>query len=551
MGFIKTYRGKIIFTAVLGIQIPLITAICYLYLSAVLFLQDITWILVAIIFIDIVATAIVSYTIYSLLTPISLTSNTLRQYLQNKQLDSLSLDFQDNASILVADNDDTLEKLESVINHLIHYDTLTGLPNRELFQTHIEDAIATKTENHQQLALIVLDLNNLKSINSSLGRQVGDLLLKKVAQRLNTYLSEDDILARFGGDEFAILRSNITDSDSLISLSNSLLESLSQPFSLYGKKIHCDAKIGITIYPFDGVTVQQLLQNADTAIHQAKQQELNTYQFYSQDISNKLKRTLAIKENLRYALQKKEFSIHYQPRIEIATGNLVGVEALLRWNNPELGWVSPNEFIPIAEETNLIMPIGEWVLRNACLQNKAWQEAKLSPLRISVNLSACQFKQKDLLKTIDRIIDETGIDTAYLELEITESILVEDIEKAILILWELKRKGISIALDDFGTGYSSLSYLQKLPINTLKIDRSFVTNLASSPDDILAIAKAIIALAQSLELNITAEGVETKAQFEYLKAQGCNEVQGYYFAKPLPVEVLQDFLLKYNSSVSK
>jgi len=550
MGFIKTYRGKIIFTAVLGIQIPLITAICYLYLSTALFIPDITWMFVAVIFVDIVATAIVFYTIYSLLTPISLTSNTLRQYLQNKQLDSLSLDFQDNASILVADNDDTLERLESVINHLIHYDTLTGLRNRELFQTQIEDAIATKTENHQQLALIVLDLNNLKSINSTLGRQVGDLLLKKVAQRLNTYLSEDDILARFGGDEFAILRSNITDSDCSIVLSNSLLESLSQPFSLYGKKVHCDAKIGITIYPFDGVTVQQLLQNADTAIHQAKQQELNSYQFYSQDISNKLKRTLAIKENLRYALQKKEFSIHYQPRIEIATGNLVGMEALLRWNNPELGWVSPNEFIPIAEETNLIMPIGEWVLRNACLQNKAWQETRLSPLRVSVNLSACQFKQKDLLKIIDRIIDETGIDTAYLELEITESILVEDIEKAILILWELKRKGISIALDDFGTGYSSLSYLQKLPINTLKIDRSFVTNLASSPDDI-AIAKAIIALAQSLELNITAEGVETKAQFEYLKAQGCNEVQGYYFAKPLPAEVLQDFLLKYNSSVSK
>ena len=542
MGLIKTYRGKIIFIAFIGIQIPLITLIYYLRLSSPFLIEDAGSIIVATFSVDILFTTLVLGSIYYLLTPVALTSDTLSQYIQRKKLD-LSPDFQNDTSSLITDSDATLEKLESIMNHLLHYDALTGLPSRELFQTYVEKAIAI-TNNHQQFALIILDLNSLKNINSSLSRQVGDLLLKQVTARLTTHLAKGDILARFSGDEFVILRTNITNSDCSIALSNQLLASLSQPFSLHGKKVHCDAKIGITVYPFDGVTVEQLLQNADTAIYQAKQQDLNTYQFYNPEISHRMQRNLAIKEHLRYALQKNELSLYYQPRIEIATGSLVGVEALLRWYNPELGWVSPNEFIPIAEETNLIMPIGEWVLQNACWQHSQWQQSELSSLRISVNISACQFKQQNLIEIIDRIIHDTGMNVKYLELEITESILVEDIEKAISLLWQLKTKGISIALDDFGTGYSSLSYLQKLPINTLKIDRSFVTNLASNPDDI-AIAKAIIALAQSLGLNITAEGVETQAQFEYLQNQGCHEVQGYYFAKPLPKELLRDFLLSY------
>ncbi|MEM8830572.1 MAG: EAL domain-containing protein [Cyanobacteria bacterium P01_G01_bin.19] len=556
MEFIKTNRGKVIFTTLLGIQIPLFALVYYLLLSTIFLPEDtltkfsaeIPLIVSATLFIDILVTAIASYTIFLLLSPVTLTSNTLSKYLeelQSNRADKLPTDLINNANAIVADNSQTLDKLDSVIQYLVDYDTLTGLPNRKLFQTYIHQAIS-ETASHQQFALIVLDLNSLKNINSTLGRHIGDLLLNQVARRLSNYLSTDDILARFGGDEFAILRTNITDCDSSIALSNDLLESLLQPFLLHGEQIHCDAKIGITVYPFDGVTVEQLLQNADTAIYQAKQEKLNTYQFYSHNTSTKLKRTLAIKENLRYALKKNEFSICYQPRIEISTGYLVGVEALLRWNNPELGWVSPKEFIPIAEETSLIMPIGEWVLRNACLQHKQWQEANLSHLRMSVNLSVCQFKQPNLVETINCILNETGMKANCLELEITESILVEDIERAISILWELKRKGISIALDDFGTGYSSFSYIQKLPIDTLKIDRSFVTNIASNPDDV-AIAKAIIALAQSLELKITAEGVETQAQLEYLQNQGCNEVQGYYFAKPLSGKILQDFILNYNA----
>ena len=557
--FLGTYRGKIISIAFLGIQIPVFALLCCFCWFSPVFLTEIDLQLnlnLALLFsvtllVDLVVTMAVLYAIYSLLNPVVLTSDTLNQYLQNKKLDGLDFpdELQNNVENLAVDTKPTLEKLDSIIRHFVNHDSLTGLPNREFFQTYVKQAIA-KTQNHQQFALIVLDLNSLKNINSTLGRKVGDLLLNQVAKRLCCCLTENDMLARFGGDEFVILRTNITDPDCSNVLANNLLESLSQSFSLHGKKIHCDVKIGITVYPFDGVTVEQLLQNADTAIYQIKNQELNTYRFYSQDISHKLRRNLSIRENLRYALQRNEFSIYYQPRIEIATSRLVGVEALLRWDNPELGTISPNEFIPIAEETNLIIPIGEWVLRNACLQNKQWQELQLSSLRVSVNLSACQFKQTDLVEMIERVLSDTKLDTKCLELEITESILVEDIERAISILWQLKRKGIAIALDDFGTGYSSLSYLQKLPIDTLKIDRSFVTNLASSPDDI-AISKAIIALAQSLELNITAEGVETQAQFEYLQNQGCHEVQGYYFAKPLPGELLQDFLLSYSFNLAK
>ena len=398
---------------------------------------------------------------------------------------------------------------------------------------------------NRQFALIVLDIDGLKNINSTLGRATGDLLLRKVAQRIITHTVSGDILARFGGDEFAILRVNLTDtSNSPDILSNRLLESLSEPFYLNKKTIHCAAKIGITIYPVDGNSVEELLQNADTAIHQARQQNLNTYQFYSPAINAQLKRILAIKENLRYALSQQELSIHYQPRIEIATGNLVAVEALLRWRSPKLGVVCPAEFIPIAEEANLINSIGEWVLYNACLQNKQWQQEGIAPIKMSVNLSASQFRQENLIEIVDRTLRDTNLDVACLELEITESLLMENVEQAIATLQQLQQKGIAIALDDFGTGYSSLSYLQKLPLNTLKIDRSFVTNIASNPSD-AAISKAIVSLARSLELNVTAEGVETKEQLAFLQNQGCDEVQGYYFSRPLSSDRFKDFLANY------
>ncbi len=406
--FPQTYPGKIMLVAFTGTHIPLIVLIFDAAASATTSPNAIAHTLLITLFATLIGTAATLYALHHLLSPIILTSKVLRQYLQLRKRTDLPTNFQDEVGTLMADTNRTLQQLDEIIKHLTNYNSLTGLPNRELFQTHIQQAILKSA--NQQFALIVLDIDSLKDINSALGRIVGDLLLRKVAQRIISYTELGDVVARFGGDEFAILRTNISNlADSPVILSNKLLASLSAPFSLYGRKIHCAAKIGITIYPFDGTNVAQLLQNADTAIHQAKQQNLNTYQFYSPAINAQLKRILTIKENLRYALERQELSIHYQPRIEVATGRLVAVEALLRWQNPELGFVSPAEFIPIAEETNLIIPIGEWILYNACLQNKRWQQEGIAPLRMSVNLSTCQFKQANLIETIDRTLQDKGL----------------------------------------------------------------------------------------------------------------------------------------------
>lgn len=294
--------------------------------------------------------------------------------------------------------------------------------------------------------------------------------------------------------------------------------------------------------------VDQLLQNAGAAVHQAKQQERNTYQFYSAEMNAKLQERLALENELRYALVRGELFPHYQPRVDLASGRTVAVEALLRWQNPRLGLVSPERFIPIAEETGLIIPIGEWVLRRACAQNRTWQAAGLPPVRVSVNLSARQFQHKNLVEMVDQVLVETGLDAAYLELEVTECLLVDDVQRAIKILQQLHDRGIALSLDDFGTGYSSMSSLRRFPIDTLKTDRSFVREVASNPDD-AAIARAIIALAHSLQLNITAEGVETQEQLNYLKTHGCHEVQGYYFSRPVPADALAN-LLRHEQSLN-
>ena len=534
--FLRTYRGKIMFVAFIGIQIPLITLLLSTTTIAKTISQPVCYQILGFIGANAIATALTLDSLYKLLSPILITSDVLNKYL-NDETDSPS-DFSSEITSLITDADDALTRLNGVIQHLTNYDTITGLPNRELFQQRVQQAIESTGKN--QFAIIVLDLDNLQDINSTLGREVGDLLLQAVSQRLGNLLDSSDIFARFGGNDFAVLRTNIIDRENSLCLSRLLLDSFIEPFFVNGGYISCSAKIGITIYPLDGITAPQLLQNADTAIYQAKQQNLNTYQFYSPAMSDRLKRALAIKENLRHALARNELYIYYQPRMEIATGKVAGVEALLRWHSSELGLVSPAEFIPIAEATKMIIPIGEWVLHNACIQSKKWQQLGMPPLKIAVNISTCQFKE-NLIETIDLILEDTSLDCSYLELEITESLLVENIDKAIALLKQLKHRGISIALDDFGTGYSSLRYLQNLPIDTLKIDRSFVKNIIECPED-AAISRAIIALAQNLSLKITAEGVETKEQLIYLKERGCHEVQGYYFSKPLPPEMLEVFL---------
>ena len=523
----------------IGMQIPQITLICYRLLASQITIK-IFWIML----VNAIATAITLLALYNLLSSILVTSNIFNQYLAKEKINRLSWNFDSEVSTLITDRDEALQHLDDLIQGLTNYDLLTGLPNREFFKTNLQQTIS-QTEIGQQFAIIVLALDNLKNINSTLGRKTGDLLLVNIAQRLTSHLASGDILARFGGDDFVILRPNIINHDSLIALSHRLLDSFAESFCCDEQKVSCTAKIGITLYPLDGTTVEQLLQNADTAIYQTQQQSFNAYQFYCPTMSGELIRTLALKENLRYALERNELYLHYQPRMEIATGHLTGVEALLRWDSPELGLVPPAEFIPIAEATNMIIPIGEWVLRNACIQNKCWQQLGIASLKISVNLSTCQFQQANLLETIDCILEDTDLERNCLELEITESLLVRDLERTVQLLEQLKQRGILIALDDFGTGYSSLSYLQKLPIDTLKIDRSFVTNIASNPND-AAISQAIVALAKSLKLNIIAEGVETEEQFVYLQNQGCHEVQGNYFCKPFSPEVIEDFLADYS-----
>ncbi|MGF1478362.1 MAG: putative bifunctional diguanylate cyclase/phosphodiesterase [Cyanophyceae cyanobacterium] len=542
----KTYRGKIFLVTFIGVHIPLLSVCIYFWVTGSLTLSMSIQTIGVSLAATLIATAGTLTGLSNLLKPITLTARSLRKYLDTRALPNLPTHFEDEAGTLMADTCQTLSRLDEVIEHIAYFDQLTGLPNRELFQNRLRQMLSV--QHHQQVAIVALSLDNLKDINSTLGRQVGDLLLRQVAQRLSIHKNHTDLLARLGNVEFGIIYTNLTSADNLNAFAQKLLASVIQPFVLYGREIRTSARIGITIYPFDGTSVEQLLQNVDAAVHHAKQQERNTYQFYSAEIKTKLERRLALKDQLNYALERRELFLEYQPRVDLASYQTVAVEALLRWHNQELGRVSPAEFIPIAEESGLIVTIGKWVLQTACRQNRLWQKRGLPALRVSVNLSAEQFKQEDLIATVDRVLSETQLDVNYLELEVTESLLIEDVERATTTLKQLKQRGIALSLDDFGTGYSSLGYLQKFPIDTLKIDRSFVTGVASNPGD-AAIARAVIALAHSLHLSITAEGVETQQQLDYLKSLGCHEVQGYYFSRPLAASQLTDFL-RFSNVVS-
>ena len=541
----KTYKGKIMLVAFVGTHVPLLVLLLYAVITKSFSIPSTIHLLIVALVATLIGTAATLYAFHLLLAPVALTAQALRKYLDQKILPNLPTHFQDEAGSLMANTSRTLHHLDQTIEHTTSYDNITGLPNRELFQTRLQQAIAQSQQNSQQLAVIALDLDNLKELNSTLGRKVGDSLLRAVARRLSPCLHRSGFLARLGGDDFGILQTELTNSENLNSLSQELLAILAKPFSLFGKEVYARTYAGITIYPFDGTTAEQLLQNADVAVHQARHLEQCSCQFYSDQMNARLQRRLALEEQLRYALRRGEMFLHYQPRIALGNNRPLAAEALLRWHSPQLGLVSPAEFIPIAEANGLIIPLGEWVLRSACTQNRLWQQEGVPSIRVSVNLSARQFMQDDLLDMIDRVLTETGLDPAYLELEVTESLLIENVERAIETLQQLKKRGIALSLDDFGTGYSSLNYLQKFPIDTLKIDRSFVEGVASNPDD-AAIAKGIIALAHSLQLKITAEGVETQAQLDYIKAYGCHEAQGYYFSKPLSAYSLVDFLASFS-----
>lgn len=433
------------------------------------------------------------------------------------------------------------KQAEETIRHLAYYDALTDLPNRLLFNDRLTLALAHAHRNQQQLAVMLIDLDRFKVINDTLGHAIGDRLLQGVAQRLTGCLREGDTVARLGGDEFMLLLPGVEHTKGTIKIVQKILEAFKPSFNFNNQELHITPSIGIALYPDDGEDAQTLLKNADTALHRAKEQGRNNYQFYTSTMNATALERLNLESKLRYALERKEFVVYYQPQVSLKTGQIVGIEALVRWQHPDLGLIPPLKFIPLAEETGLSVPLGLWVLRTACAQNKAWQEAGYPPLKVAVNLSTRLFKQQNLIQQVAQVLQETGFDPDYLELELTEGIIMENIETAITTLKELKKMGVHLAVDDFGTGYSSLAYLKQFPIDTLKIDRSFVLDITTDPDDAM-IALLIINMAHNLKLKVIAEGVETKEQLTFLRSYNCDEIQGYLFSRPVPAEELVKLL---------
>lgn len=422
-----------------------------------------------------------------------------------------------------------------------NYDQLTGIPNRNLFYDHLNLAIANAKRFDVQTAILLLDIDNFKRINDSLGHEFGDQLIKQVAERFRPCLKETDTMARMGGDEFVFIISDISNVHSAVTIAHEIFKALKIPFRVNNREIYITASIGISFYPTDGEDMEDLVKNADTAMYRAKQLGKNTYQLYAKEMNAKAFEQLALENNLRNAISKNELTVYYQPRINIVTGKIIGVEALVRWIHPELGLVPPGMFIPIAEETDLIIPIGEKVLYDSCAQHHSWMEQGFPPFQMAVNLSIRQFRQRNLVDIVKKVLQETHMNPNYLELEITESMAMENMELTIATLSELKRMGIRIAMDDFGTGYSSLSYLKQYPLDILKIDQSFIRAIIYDKD-IVTIVKAILELARGLNLDVIVEGVENYEQLELLRSLNCIEMQGYIFARPMPEKDVSSIL---------
>ena len=430
---------------------------------------------------------------------------------------------------------------EDALRFVATHDPLTGLPNRVMFNQRLEHAIMQAKRHRRQLAVLFIDLDRFKVINDTLGHEFGDTLLRDVAQRLIQNLRASDSVARLGGDEFVVLLEETSAPMYVAGVTQKLIGALAQGFALAGKEYHVSASIGVSTYPADGETAAGLLKNADIAMYRAKEQGRNTFQFYAAAQNIHTVERLTLESGLRRALERGQLVLHYQPQVETTSGRITGVEALVRWQHPELGLLPPASFIAIAEETGLIVPIGQWVLHAACATQRSWRESGLAPLRMSINLSPRQFLQEGLPRDIEMIVRASDADAAHLELEITEGMVMQDPERAVTLLREIRNIGVHIAIDDFGTGHSSLAYLKRFPVDNLKIDRSFIAGIPADRGD-AAITQAIIAMAHSLELKVIAEGVETEAQYQFLLAQRCDEYQGYFFSKPLPAEQMRALL---------
>lgn len=433
------------------------------------------------------------------------------------------------------------KEAELAIHQLAYYDTLTNLPNRTLLQDRLTQLINQSAREKSKVAVLFLDLDNFKTINDTLGHAAGDELLQEVARRLSRLMRATDTISRLGGDEFVILLPGIRHEDLVGDIAAKLLSTLTKPLQIAHHEISCSGSIGIALYPDDGDNSALLLKHADLAMYQAKEQGRNTFRFFSHDMNTKAVQRMLFETSLRRALERDEFRLCYHPLLDARTSQVVGCEALLRWQHPDLGLLAPESFVTLAEETGQIVPISDWVLRSACLQHQQWRVAGLPPVRVAVNISAYQFRRGNLLETVSRVLHETGIPAEYLELELTESMLMQEPESARETLSRLKTLGVHLAIDDFGTGYSSLSYLKLFPIDRLKIPREFVRDITSNPDD-ATIAKAIVSLGNNLNMRVVAEGVERIEQLEFLVQHGCDELQGFYFAQPMTPDEFSDFL---------
>ena len=437
----------------------------------------------------------------------------------------------DGVVVLVRDISER-KHLETKIQHQATHDGLTGLPNRHLLRQHLQNTIANAIHFDNPVWVVFVDLDRFKNINDSLGHKIGDLFLQSIADRLQNVMRKTDIVARLGGDEFVVILPGSTNDKLSTATVQRIMETVAEPVLIEGRELSLSCSIGVAVYPNDGATPEVLIERADIAMYRAKETGRDNFQFFTSAMNDHLLERLRFERDLRSAISGNEFLLHYQPQVDLRSGKVVGMEALIRWRHPELGLVAPNRFISVAEETGLIGPIGDWVIRTACAQNMEWQRAGYGALRVAVNLSAHQFSQPGLVNSIAAVLLENNMEAQHLEIELTETLVMHDVENAIGVLRDLKALGVKLSIDDFGTGYSSLSYLKRFPIDVLKIDQSFVRDIALDADD-AAIVTSIISLAHSLRLNVIAEGVETVEQLAYLRRHGCDEIQGYYFSKPV------------------
>ncbi|UJF31658.1 EAL domain-containing protein [Paenibacillus hexagrammi] len=430
---------------------------------------------------------------------------------------------------------------EEKIVHMAYHDSLTNLPNRLKFQEHLKDSFAKAESSDTLLGVLFFDLDRFKIINDTLGHHAGDQLLQHIASKLSEYVGDKHTVARFGGDEFIILMTGVNSIDEITDFARGIPECLKEAFYFEKQELYITASIGISLYPHDGNNVESLIKNADVAMYKAKEKGGNIYELYHPDMNMRSMHRLNLEIELRKAIEREEFMVYYQPLVDLTTGSIFGMESLVRWKHPEWGMVSPGEFIPLAEETGLIIPLGNWVLKQACIQNTKWNSLGLAPLCVSVNISVNQFMQTGFVQFIEDTLKQTGLTPNLLCLEITESVAMKNVSFIMETMDKLRMLGVQISIDDFGTGYSSLSYLKRFRVHTLKIDQSFIRDVTTDEDN-AAIVTALIAMSQQLKIKSLAEGVETPEQLAFLRERGCNEIQGYIFSTPLPAESFENLI---------